>query len=66
VHTTLFFATEADQYTHVRPTYPESLFTYLSTTVALRFTRFRGSIRVERLGCTKAVEDEQDRQVLLA
>jgi hypothetical protein len=65
VHTNLF-ATETNQYAHVRPTYPESLFTFLSTTVASRLTRFRGSIRVERLGCTKAVEDEQDRQTLLA
>jgi hypothetical protein len=32
----------------------------------LGLTRFRGSIRVERLGCAKAVEDEQDRQALLA
>src|SRR5215213_2863696 len=30
------FATEAAQYAHLRPTYPESLFTFLSTTVASR------------------------------
>src|ERR671912_388529 len=30
------FATEAAQYAHLRPTYPESLFAYLSTTVASR------------------------------
>ena len=30
------FATEAAQYAHLRPTYPDSLFTFLSTTVALR------------------------------
>jgi hypothetical protein len=30
------FATEAAQYAHLRPTYPESLFTFLSRTVASR------------------------------
>src|SRR5215217_2893189 len=30
------FATEAAQYAHLRPTYPESLFTFFSTTVASR------------------------------
>ncbi len=30
------FATEATQYAHLRPTYPENLFTFLSTTVASR------------------------------
>jgi SAM-dependent methyltransferase len=30
------FATEAAQYAHLRPTYPESLFAFLSTTVASR------------------------------
>jgi ubiquinone/menaquinone biosynthesis C-methylase UbiE len=30
------FSTEAVQYAHLRPTYPESLFTFLSTTVASR------------------------------
>ena len=30
------FANERRQYAHVRPTYPESLFTFLSTTVASR------------------------------
>ena|SRR5215212_7586538 len=30
------FATEAAQYAHLRPTYPESLFAFLSKTVASR------------------------------
>ena len=30
------FATEAAQYAHLRPTYPENLFTFLSKTVASR------------------------------
>jgi hypothetical protein len=30
------FAAEAAQYAHVRPTYPDSLFNFLSTTVASR------------------------------
>ena len=30
------FSTEAVQYAHLRPTYPERLFTFLSTTVASR------------------------------
>jgi hypothetical protein len=30
------FATEAAQYAHLRPTYPGSLFTFLSTTVTSR------------------------------
>ena len=60
------FASKADQYAHVRPSYPESLFTFLSMTVASGLTRFRGSIRVERSGCTKGVEDERDRKAPLA
>jgi hypothetical protein len=35
VHTNPF-ATEAAQYAHLRPTYPENLFTFLSKTVASR------------------------------
>ena len=30
------FASEAAQYAHLRPTYPDGLFTFLSTTVASR------------------------------
>jgi tRNA/tmRNA/rRNA uracil-C5-methylase (TrmA/RlmC/RlmD family) len=30
------FASEAAQYAHLRPTYPDSLFTFLATTVASR------------------------------